>query len=44
MVELAKRVPAASGSKIEVRRVPGSEVPQVDGDRPGSGRAGGQRI
>ena len=30
-VEWAKRVPAASGSKIEVRRVPESnEVPQVD--------------
>jgi hypothetical protein len=30
-VEWAKRVPAAPGSKIEVRRVPGSdEVPQVD--------------
>ena len=30
-VEWAKRVPAARGSKIEVRRVPGSdEVPQVD--------------
>ncbi|WP_182879742.1 YciI family protein [Microbispora sp. H10949] len=29
-VEWAKRVPAAPGSKIEVRRVPGSdEVPQV---------------
>jgi hypothetical protein len=31
-VEWAKRVPAAPGSKIEVRRVPGSdEVPQVNG-------------
>jgi hypothetical protein len=31
-VEWAKRVPAAAGSKIEVRRVPGEdEVPQVDG-------------
>lgn len=31
-VEWAKRVPAAPGSKIEVRRVPGDdEVPQVDG-------------
>jgi hypothetical protein len=31
-VEWAKRVPAAPGSKIEVRRVPGEdEVPQVDG-------------
>ena len=31
-VEWAKRVPAAPGSKIEVRRVPGSdEVPQADG-------------
>jgi hypothetical protein len=30
-VEWAKRVPAAPGAKIEVRRVPGSdEVPQVD--------------
>ncbi|HZM78297.1 MAG TPA: YciI family protein [Candidatus Limnocylindrales bacterium] len=30
-VEWAKRVPAAPGSKIEVRRVPGhDEVPQVD--------------
>ncbi|MCI4066405.1 YciI family protein [Micromonospora sp. R77] len=30
-VEWAKRVPAARGSKIEVRRVPGSdEVPRVD--------------
>ncbi len=30
-VEWAKRVPAARGSKIEIRRVPGSdEVPQVD--------------
>jgi hypothetical protein len=30
-VEWAKRVPAAPGSKIEVRRVPGSdEVPQVN--------------
>jgi hypothetical protein len=30
-VEWAKRVPAARGSKIEVRRVPGSdEVPQAD--------------
>src|SRR3569833_96245 len=29
-VEWAKRVPAATGTKIEVRRVPGSdEVPQV---------------
>lgn len=29
-VEWAKRVPAARGSKIEIRRVPGSdEVPQV---------------
>ncbi|RGA02910.1 transcription initiation protein [Microbispora triticiradicis] len=29
-VEWAKRVPAAPGSKIEIRRVPGSdEVPQV---------------
>ncbi|GIH90691.1 transcription initiation protein [Planobispora siamensis] len=29
-IEWAKRVPAAPGSKIEVRRVPGSdEVPQV---------------
>jgi hypothetical protein len=31
-VEWAKRVPAARGSKIEVRRVPGEdEVPQVNG-------------
>ena len=31
-VEWAKRVPAAPGSKIEVRRVPGEdEVPQVNG-------------
>ena len=31
-VEWAKRIPAAPGSKIEVRRVPGSdEVPQVNG-------------
>ncbi|WP_371948728.1 YciI family protein [Actinomadura monticuli] len=31
-VEWAKRVPAAPGAKIEVRRVPGSdEVPQADG-------------
>ncbi|MBG0817206.1 YciI family protein [Planomonospora sp. ID82291] len=31
-VEWTKRVPAAPGSKIEVRRVPGSdEVPQADG-------------
>jgi hypothetical protein len=31
-VEWAKRVPAARGATIEVRRVPGSdEVPQVDG-------------
>ena len=31
-VEWAKRIPAAPGSKVEVRRVPGSdEVPQVDG-------------
>jgi hypothetical protein len=31
-VEWAKRVPAVSGSKIEVRRVPGEdEVPQQDG-------------
>lgn len=31
-VEWAKRVPAAHGAKIEVRRVPGSdEVPQVNG-------------
>jgi hypothetical protein len=31
-VEWAKRVPAAPGSKIEVRRVPESdEVPEVDG-------------
>jgi hypothetical protein len=31
-VEWAKRVPAVTGSKIEVRRVPGSdEVPQVNG-------------
>jgi hypothetical protein len=30
-VEWAKRVPAATGSKIEVRRVPGSdEVPQAN--------------
>ncbi|GIE85855.1 YciI family protein [Actinoplanes regularis] len=30
-VEWAKRVPSARGSKIEIRRVPGSdEVPQVD--------------
>ncbi|WP_449063170.1 YciI family protein [Planomonospora algeriensis] len=30
-IEWAKRVPAAPGAKIEVRRVPGSdEVPQVD--------------
>ena len=30
-VEWAKRVPAAPGSKIEVRRVPGDdEMPQVD--------------
>ncbi|GGO63388.1 YciI family protein [Nonomuraea cavernae] len=30
-VEWAKRVPAAPGAKIEVRRVPGNdEVPQVD--------------
>ncbi|MFI5615063.1 YciI family protein [Amycolatopsis sp. NPDC051903] len=30
-VEWAKRVPAAPGSKIEIRRVPGEEeVPQVD--------------
>ena len=30
-VEWAKRVPAAPGAKIEIRRVPGSdEVPQVD--------------
>lgn len=35
-VEWAKRVPAARGSKIEVRRVPGEdEVPQVD-DRGGA--------
>jgi hypothetical protein len=31
-VEWAKRVPAARGSKIEVRRVPGDdEVPEVNG-------------
>jgi len=31
-VEWAKRVPVTRGSKIEVRRVPGSdEVPQLDG-------------
>jgi hypothetical protein len=31
-VEWAKRVPAARGSKIEVRRVPGEdEVPEVNG-------------
>ena len=30
-VEWAKRIPAAPGSKVEVRRVPGEdEVPQVD--------------
>jgi hypothetical protein len=31
-VEWAKRVPAAPGAKVEVRRVPeGDETPQVDG-------------
>ena len=31
-IEWAKRVPAVRGSKIEVRRVPGSdEVPAIDG-------------
>ena len=43
-VEWAKRVPAAPGSKIEVRRVPGEdEVPQVNGDRQGTGPAREQR-
>jgi hypothetical protein len=43
-VEWAKRVPAAPGSKIEVRRVPGSdEIPQDRVAEPAAAESNGQR-